>query len=62
MSLSPDTALPNRSSFYPPTEANWHRMISEAAYFIAEKRGFAVGHAIEDWLAAEQAVKETLSH
>ena len=36
-------------------------MISEAAYFRAEKRGFAVGHAVEDWLAAEEAVKQALS-
>jgi hypothetical protein len=61
MSLSPDTPLPKRPSFYPPTEADWHRMISEAAYFRAEKRGFEVGHAIDDWLAAEKAVKEALS-
>jgi hypothetical protein len=61
MALPPDTPLPKRPSFYPPTEAEWHRRISETAYFLAEKRGFAVGHAVEDWLAAEEAVKETLS-
>ena len=61
MSFSPETPLPGRLSFYAPTEAAWHRMISEAAYFLAEKRGFAVGHAVEDWLAAEEAVKDALS-
>jgi len=25
-------------------------MIAEAAYFKAEKRGFVVGHDVEDWL------------
>jgi Protein of unknown function (DUF2934) len=28
------------------------RMISEAAYFCAEKRGFASGHELDDWLEA----------
>lgn len=31
-------------------------MISEAAYFRAEKRNFAPGHELEDWLAAERQV------
>lgn len=30
-----------------------HRMISEAAYFRSERRGFAPGADVEDWLAAE---------
>jgi hypothetical protein len=28
-----------------------------AAYYLAEKRGFASGHALEDWLAAEQELQ-----
>jgi hypothetical protein len=32
-----------------PTE----QMIAEAAYFIAERRGFAPGNELNDWLAAE---------
>jgi hypothetical protein len=32
------------------------RRICEAAYFKAERRGFAPGHALEDWLQAEQEV------
>ncbi|MCU0836087.1 MAG: DUF2934 domain-containing protein [Chromatiaceae bacterium] len=28
--------------------------IREAAYFKAERRGFAPGHELEDWLEAEQ--------
>ena len=31
-------------------------MIAEAAYYIAERRGFEVGHEIEDWLLAENQV------
>ena len=34
-------------------------MISQAAYFLAEQRGFAPGHDVEDWLAAEQRIKRS---
>ena len=30
--------------------------VALAAYFIAEKRGFAPGHELEDWLAAEAEI------
>jgi hypothetical protein len=43
-------------------EADWHRMISEAAYLRAEKRSFAPGHALEDWLLAEQEISAMLGH
>jgi hypothetical protein len=33
------------------------RMIAEAAYYRAEKRGFAPGFEIEDWIAAENEVR-----
>ncbi len=49
------------SSFDPPMESEWHRMISEAAYFLAEKRGFEPGAALDDWLEAELEVKEVLT-
>jgi hypothetical protein len=32
-------------------------MIAEAAYFRAEKRDFAAGHELEDWLAAEAEIE-----
>jgi hypothetical protein len=38
---------------------NWHNLdnrlaiIAEAAYYKSEKRGFQIGHDIEDWLDAE---------
>jgi hypothetical protein len=31
-------------------------MIAEAAYYCAEKRGFAPGHELEDWLEAEARI------
>jgi hypothetical protein len=31
-------------------------MIRDAAYFLAEKRGFVSGHELEDWLKAEMEI------
>ena len=38
-----------------------HRMITEAAYLIAEKRGFQGDMAMEDWLQAEAEVDSRYS-
>ena len=38
-----------------------YRMIAEAAYFRAERRGFVVGSELQDWLAAEIEVDELLA-
>jgi hypothetical protein len=35
-------------------------MIRTAAYFRAERRSFASGHALEDWLAAESEIDAVL--
>lgn len=45
-------------------QKNLHECIAVCAYFKAEKRGFASGHALEDWLAAEKEVlrQEWLAH
>ena len=37
-----------------------HRIISQAAYFRAERRGFEPGHEVEDWCAAEAEVDGAL--
>jgi hypothetical protein len=52
-SVSRDNAQTNRTSV---AEDARERRIREAAYFNAERRGFAPGHEIEDWLAAEAAL------
>ena len=39
-----------------------HQMIELAAYFIAERRGFCNGSALEDWLAAEAEVDRQLGN
>lgn len=33
------------------------QLIAQAAYFIAERRGFAPGNEIEDWLQAEAEIE-----
>jgi len=55
-SLSP--ALPDRETSVSPDERRL--MICEAAYYHAQQRGFAPGHEVEDWLAAEQEVERIL--
>lgn len=47
----PPRALPAQ-----PDQAELRRMIAEAAYYRAEKRGFASGFELEDWLAAEREI------
>jgi hypothetical protein len=36
------------------------QMIANAAYLRAEKRGFAPGHELEDWLEAEAEIRRHL--
>jgi len=36
-------------------------MVREEAYYLAEKRGFGVGHEAEDWLAAEVEIDKRLA-
>ncbi len=36
------------------------KLVGEAAYFIAQKRGFVGGNPVHDWLLAEKQVDETL--
>ena len=38
-----------------------HAMISEAAYYLAQQRGFEVGHDFEDWLRAESQIEAALA-
>jgi hypothetical protein len=51
-------SVTNFSSFVGPEKRA--ALIAEAAYFRAEKRGFAPGHEAEDWLAAEREVDAAL--
>jgi hypothetical protein len=42
----------------PPDPDMLHALIAEAAYLKAEKRGFAEGGELDDWLEAEKEVLE----
>lgn len=43
----------------PPAEK--HQLIAETAYMLAQKRGFEIGHELEDWLQAEAQVEAQLT-
>jgi hypothetical protein len=45
-----------------PTPPERDRWIAEAAFYRAEKRGFAPGYALEDWLLAEAEVDFAISN
>lgn len=40
-------------------EAIYHQRICEAAYYLAEKRGFKAGDELADWLEAERLLNAT---
>ena len=44
-----------------PTAAERQEMISVAAYYRAERRGFAPGEAEQDWLQAEVEIDQLLA-
>jgi hypothetical protein len=51
--------------FSPPmiaSESERQSLIATEAYLRAERRNFAAGHELEDWLAAEAAVNARLLH
>lgn len=49
--------LRGKASVDEPTR---HQMIACAAYYRAERRGFANGQALQDWLAAETEIDRLL--
>lgn len=64
------TSIPTQSKTVPPqtaaqanlpvTAEERYRMITEAAYFLAEKRGFAGGDMAQDWRQAEAQIDRML--
>lgn len=53
-----DVAEKARSGLLPEER---RRLIAETAYFIAERRGFAAGWELDDWLQAEAEVNRRLA-
>jgi hypothetical protein len=45
----------------PHVAVDRHACITLAAYLRAERRGFAPGHELDDWLAAEREVDQRLA-
>jgi len=43
------------------TEDERRRMVAEAAYYRALRRGFSAGGEVDDWLAAEREIDEKLA-
>jgi hypothetical protein len=39
-----------------PSAVEQRRMVEEAAYFLAERRRFAAGFELDDWITAEQQI------
>ena len=52
-------AAPPAPGVSPTPEERW-KMISDAAYYIAEKRGFVGGDPAQDWCEAERQIEERL--
>ena len=61
MAKTSKRTIVKKKSFDAPMEPEWHRLISEAAYYRAQQRGFEPGCELEDWLRAEREVRERIS-
>jgi hypothetical protein len=56
------SSTPAVSTSTPQTSAeDVRKLISEAAYYHAKRRGFAPGHELEDWVQAEAEVLQRLN-
>ena len=49
-------AAPARAAIARPSAAEREELVRTAAYYRAERRGFAPGYELEDWLAVEAEV------
>jgi hypothetical protein len=59
--VAPVDPLGNLARYMPPFTEDCRAEIAETAYLKAERRGFAPGHELEDWLAAENEVEQRLA-
>lgn len=56
--MTPAVSLDTEESSVSMTTTEMDSRIAEIAYYKAERRGFAPGYELEDWLEAEQEVKQ----
>jgi hypothetical protein len=54
-------AVPSPLSDEPQAPSQRHVMIAEAAFYIAQARGFTPSQELDDWLAAEREIEQRLS-
>ncbi|HEY7994820.1 MAG TPA: DUF2934 domain-containing protein [Candidatus Eremiobacteraceae bacterium] len=59
--IAPFEPAETPAEFDDSASAELDRMIGEAAYYIAEQRGFEPGHELDDWLAAEAQIHDQLA-
>ena len=57
----PENSTPNSDTAWQVTPEERWNMIAEAAYYLAERRGFSGGHPAEDWKMAEAQIDEMLA-
>lgn len=57
---SAPAATPKPAAASPAAANAKLQMIAEAAYYIAEKRGFQGGDAVQDWLTAEAQIEQLI--
>jgi sterol desaturase/sphingolipid hydroxylase (fatty acid hydroxylase superfamily) len=55
-SLNPPVLAPSKNPVPNALPAGVDRMIAEAAYYRAERRGFMPGHEVSDWIQAEREI------
>jgi Protein of unknown function (DUF2934) len=58
---APAKRTPNAVSNRQPSPEEVRKLISEAAYYRAKRRGFVPGHELEDWVQAEAEVRQRLN-
>jgi Protein of unknown function (DUF2934) len=58
---APANRTPKAVSHPTPSPEEVRKLISEAAYYRAKRRGFAPGHELEDWVQAEAEVLQRLN-
>jgi Protein of unknown function (DUF2934) len=58
---APTNRTPKTVSHPTPSPEEVRKLISEAAYYRAKRRGFAPGHELEDWVQAEAEVLQRLN-
>jgi hypothetical protein len=58
---APAKITPKAVSHPTPSPEEVRKLISDAAYYRAKRRGFAPGHELDDWVQAEAEVLQRLN-